>query len=103
MSSIRRGDTVEVISGRDRGKRGKVLSRFTSSDRLLVQGVHFVKKAMRRTQEAPQGGIQQVEASIHLSNCVLVCPRCHKKSRVRKEKRADGKRVRLCKKCGEEL
>ena len=99
----RRDDTIEVVTGRDRGKKGKVLSVLTEKDRIFVQGINFMKKALRPTKDNPKGGIHQVEGSIHVSNVRLICPRCNKPTRVRGEKRKDGKRVRVCRKCGEEL
>ena len=98
----RRDDQIVVVTGRDKGKKGKVLSVLTDKGRIYVQGIHFVKKALRPTKDNPKGGIHQVEGSIHISNVQLICPRCNKPTRIRREKRKDGKRVRICKKCGEE-
>lgn len=99
---IRKGDKVEVITGKDKGKQGVVLRGVPERERVLVEGVNMVKKAMRPTQQNPQGGIISKEASIHVSNVMLVCPSCGKPTRV-SVKRVDGKRVRVCKKCGADI
>ena len=91
--TIRKGDTVKVIAGKDRGKTGKVLRSVPEKSRVVVEKVNMVKKAMRPTQANPQGGISTVEAPIHVSNVMLVCPR----------RREDGKLVRVCKKCGKDI
>ena len=88
--TIRKGDTVKVIAGKDRGKTGKVLRSVPEKSRVVVEKVNMVKKAMRPTQANPQGGISTVEAPIHVSNVMLVCPKC-------------GKPVRHCKKCGKDI
>ena len=101
--TIRRDDNVLVIAGREKGKKGKVLQVRLDSDRLIIQGVNFMKKALRPSRDFPQGGVQQVEGSLHISNVKLICPRCNNPTRAHRIKRADGKRVRVCKKCKEEL
>ena len=80
--TIRKGDTVKVIAGKDRGKTGKVLRSVPEKSRVVVEKVNMVKKAMRPTQANPQGGISTVEAPIHVSNVMLVCPKCGKGTRV---------------------
>ncbi|MBI2871544.1 MAG: 50S ribosomal protein L24 [Candidatus Omnitrophica bacterium] len=102
-SFVRRDDLVQILSGRDKGKKGKILQVMPAKARVVVQGIHFVKRAMRPSKDFPQGGIQTIEGSIHISNVVLVCPRCSKGTRARRERRPDGNRVRVCKKCGEEV
>jgi large subunit ribosomal protein L24 len=103
MLTVRRDDTVKVISGRDKGKKGKVLRVVQASDRILVQGIHFVKKAMRPSKDNPQGGIHQVETTVHISNVMVVCPQCNKPSRVGRKRQKDGKLARICKKCKGEV
>ena len=96
--NIKKGDKVLVIAGKDKGKEATVLRALPSTQRVVVEGVAVVKKAMRPTQQNPQGGITTVEAPIHVSNVMLVCPQCNKATRVN-IKREDGKKVRICKKC----
>ena len=100
--NIRKGDKVEVITGKDKGKQGVVLRGIPQDERVLVEGVNMVKKAMRPTQQNPQGGIITKAAPIHVSNVMLVCPSCGKPTRVA-NKRVDGKKVRGCKKCGADI
>lgn len=80
--TIRKGDTVKVIAGKDRGKTGKVLRSVPEKSRVVVEKVNMVKKAMRPTQATPRGGISTVEAPIHVSNVMLVCPSCGEATRV---------------------
>ena len=97
--SIKKGDKVEVLSGKDRGKQGVVLRAIPKAGKVVVEGVAIVKKAVKPTQANQQGGIVSQEAAIDASNVNLVCPECGKRTRVGHEK--DGKnKLRLCKKCG---
>lgn len=98
---IKKGDQVVVISGKDEGAKGKVLKVFRSENRVIVEGVRFIKKHARRTQKNPQGGIEEREAPIHISNVMLVCPKCGKPTRVGFHFLEDGTKVRVCKKCHE--
>jgi len=98
---IKKGDTVEVISGKDRGKRGEVLKVIPKKDRVIVEGVNIVHRHVTPTQDMPQGGIIENEAPIHVSNVQLVCPRCDEMTRVGAERLDDGTKVRKCKKCDE--
>jgi large subunit ribosomal protein L24 len=98
---LRKGDTVKVIAGKDLGKTGKVLRVIPEKNRLVVEGVNFVKKHARRTREDRAGGIHEVESTIHASNVMLVCPKCRKTTRVGAKILADGSKVRVCRKCGE--
>ena len=100
--SIKKGDKVEVLSGKDRGKQGVVLRAIPKAGKVVVEGVAIVKKAVKPTQANQQGGIVSQEAAIDASNVNLVCPECGKRTRVGHEK--DGKnKLRICKKCGAEL
>lgn len=101
--NIKKGDTVLVLSGKDKGKEGVVLLAFPQKERVVVEKVNVVKKAMRPTQQNPQGGIMSIEAPIHVSNVMLVCPECKKASRVSKRVNEAGKKVRVCKKCGKDI
>jgi len=100
---VKRGDTVLVIAGKDRGKKGKVLRVFPAKSTVLVEGVNIVKKHMRPTPELQQGGIIDREAPLHASNVQLICSRCGKPARTGNKMLADGRAVRYCKKCGETL
>ncbi len=98
---IRRGDTVEVVRGRDKGMRGEVLRVLPKEDRVVVQGVAIRKKHQRQVQAGGRTmnpGIIQFEAPIHISNVMLVCPKCDQPTRVGIQ-RQDGERHRVCKKC----
>ena len=100
-SHVRRGDTVGVIAGRERGKRGKVLRVIPSTGRVLVEKVNMVKKHQRPTQKLRQGGIIEREGSIHLSNVMLVDPTGDRPTRIGMRALADGKKVRVARKSGE--
>ena len=97
--SVKKGDQVEVLSGKDKGKRGEVIVALPSEGKVVVRGVAVVKKAQRPTQANQQGGIVEKEAAIDVSNVALVCPTCGKATRVGHAEE-DGKKVRVCKKCG---
>lgn len=101
--SIKKGDKVKVLSGKDKGKEGVVLRAFPQKQRVVVEKVNLIKKAIRPTQQNPQGGISTMEAPIHVSNAMLVCPQCKEATRVSKRVDDDGKRVRVCKKCGKDI
>jgi large subunit ribosomal protein L24 len=100
---VTKGDLVKIITGDDRGKIGRVLKVQANEGRVLVEGVHFVKRHTRRIRQDQQGGILEKEAPIHASNVMVVCPKCDKITSVGKRSMASGKRVRTCKHCGEIL
>jgi large subunit ribosomal protein L24 len=100
---VRRGDTVGVIAGRERGKRGKVLHVLTDKGRVVVEHVNMIKKHQRPTQKLRQGGIIEREGPLALSNVLVVCPRCDKPSRTGMKILSDGRKVRSCKRCGEAI
>ncbi|HHW39839.1 MAG TPA: 50S ribosomal protein L24 [Syntrophomonadaceae bacterium] len=97
---VRKGDTVLVLTGKNAGKRGKVLQVFPSAQRVIVEGVNVVKRHSRPTRSLPQGGIIEKEAPIASSNVMLVCTKCNQPTRIAK-KLVDNKYYRACKKCGE--
>ncbi len=99
--SIRRNDTVLVIAGKEKGKRGKVLVVLPSSGRVIVERVNFIKRHQRPTQKVRQGGIIEREGSLHASNVMLVCGKCDKATRTGTQILADGRRARVCRRCGE--
>ena len=98
---VRRGDTVAVIAGKERGKRGKVLRVLTADGRVLIEHVNMIKKHQRPTQKLRQGGIIEREGPLALSNVLLVCGRCDKPVRTGIKVLADGRKLRVCKQCGE--
>ena len=100
---IRRGDTVMVLTGRERGKRGKVLRVMPVAGRVLVEHVNMIKKHQRPTQKLRQGGIIEREGPLALSNVLVVCPRCDKPSRTGVKILTDGRKVRTCRRCGESV
>jgi large subunit ribosomal protein L24 len=99
---IKKGDTVYVNAGNDKGKTGKVLSVIPSKDRAIVEGVNMVKKHTKPNSKQPQGGIVEQEAGIHISNLQLIDPKSGKPTRVG-YKMVDDKKVRYAKKSGEEV
>ena len=101
MNKIKKNDVVYVLTGRDRGKTGKVFRIFPKKDRALVEGINYVKKHARKTKTNQQGGIVQKESSINLSNLALFCKTCNKHARVGINVLADGTRARYCKRCKE--
>ena len=99
---VKKGDTVKVISGKDKGKTGVVLTALPKKDRVLVEGVNIIKKHTKPNQANPQGGIVSQEAAIHVSNVMVVDPKSGEPTRVG-YKMEDGKKVRVAKKSGEKL
>jgi large subunit ribosomal protein L24 len=102
MRNVRKNDTVEVQTGDDAGKRGRVLRVFPAERRVVVEGVHVVTKHLRKSTQSPLGARMKREAPLALGNVLVVCPRCDRGVRVRHEVRPEGK-VRLCRRCGEVL
>jgi len=100
--TIRKGDKVQVIAGKDKGKEGRVLAAMPTKQRVVVEGVNRVKKHTRPTQKQPQGGIVEIDGTIHVSNVMLICPNCAQPTRVAR-RREDGIRLRVCKKCEKEI
>ena len=97
---VKKGDTVVVLSGKDKGKQGKIVQAMPKKDKVVVEGVNQVKRHTKPSQASPQGGIITKEAPLHVSKVMLVCPACNKPTRIAK-KEVNGKHVRACKKCGE--
>jgi len=100
---VKKGDKVVVLSGKDKGKEGEILRAIPSTQRVVVEKVNMIKKTIRPSQQNPQGGITTVEGSIHASNVMLICPECKKPTRTKSGKNADGKKVRVCKKCNKNI
>lgn len=106
--NIKAGDEVLVIAGKDRShkgrqRRGKVLEVRPKEDRVVVEGINIIKKAMRQTQQMRQAGIVQQPGPMHVSNVMLVCPNCDAATRVAHRRTAEGKGVRVCKKCRKDI
>jgi large subunit ribosomal protein L24 len=100
---VHREDTVLILTGKDRGKKGRVIRLFTKTEKALVEKINMVKRHTRPTQQMPQGGILEKEAPVAISNLQVVCGKCQKPTRVAHKVLANGQKVRACKKCGEIL
>jgi large subunit ribosomal protein L24 len=98
---LRKEDTVQVITGKDKGKRGRVLKILRDKDRLVVEGLNIVKKARKRRNQQDRGGIVEIEAPLHSSNVMIVCKKCGP-TRIGYKLEGETK-LRVCKKCGEVL
>lgn len=98
---VKKGDVVMVITGKNAGKKGKVLEVIPKKDRIVVEGVNVVKRHTRPTQKMPQGGIVEKEAPFASSNAMIFCSKCNNPRRINKELMANGKKIRVCSKCGE--
>ena len=99
--NIRKNDTVVVIAGKDRGKRGKVRLALPDKDRVIVDGLNMIKRHSRARRAARQAGIIELEAPIHVSNVMLVCEKCGNPTRISFRFLDDGKKVRICNSCQE--
>jgi len=98
---LRKEDTVEIIAGKDKGKRGRILKILRDKDRVVVEGANIVKKAQKRRRQQDRGGIIEIEAALHSSNVMIVCKKCGP-TRVGYKMEGDAK-TRICRKCGEAL
>ncbi len=100
QTPIRRNDSVQVITGKDRGKKGRVLRVIAEKNRLVVEGINFVKRHTRPNPgKGIKGGILEREAPLHASNVQLVCPECSAPTRIGHKVLEDGRKVRICRKC----
>ena len=99
---VKKGDTVVVLSGKDKGKQGKVLGTIPSEDKVVVEGINMVTCHLRPRKQGETGGIVQREAALYASKVQVVCPKCRKGTRVA-HKIENGKKSRVCKHCGAEL
>ena len=98
---IRKNDDVLVTAGKDKGKKGKVRFAYPKDDRVLVEGVNFIKKHARATGQVKQAGIIEREAPINVSDVMLICSKCNKPTRVGSRILGDGKKARFCHQCNE--
>ena len=99
--NIRKNDNVEVIAGKDKGKKGRVRFVYPKKNRILVEGVNFIKMHSRARAQVRQAGIIEREAPIDISNVMLVCSRCNQPVRVGYRRLDDNRRVRICRSCSE--
>ncbi|HRR56355.1 MAG TPA: 50S ribosomal protein L24 [Acidobacteriota bacterium] len=101
MLHVKKNDQVRVLAGKDRGRTGRVLRVFPEKSRAVVENINTIRRHTRpNPQRNIQGGIVEREAPIHLSNLQVVCPECGRPSRVGYQNLADGRKVRICKRCG---
>ena len=99
---IKKGDTVQVLSGNDKGKTGEVLEVMPKQEKVVVKGVNIRKKHIKPRKQGDEGGIIPVEVAIHTSKVNVVCSKCNKPARIGYKVEKDGK-VRICKRCGTEI
>ncbi|NMP22009.1 50S ribosomal protein L24 [Sulfobacillus harzensis] len=100
---VKKGDTVRVLAGRDKGKEGQIIQAMPKENRVIVEKVNLVKRHQRPTPDIPEGGIITKEAPIHVSNVMLICKSCKKPTRIAHKFLYNGKKVRACKHCGATL
>ena len=101
--SIKKNDLVVVLSGKDKGKQGKILEVMPKSGKVIVEKVNVVSRHTKPRKQGEEGGIIQKEAAIYASKVMRVCPKCNKATRPAHKLLADGKKVCVCKKCGAEI
>ena len=99
---IKKGDTIQVLSGNDKGKKGEVLEVLPKTEKVVVKGVNVRKKHVKPKKQNQEGGILSIECPIHMSKVNVVCPKCNKPTRIGVKMEKDEK-VRVCKKCGAKL
>ena len=100
---IRKGDLVQIVTGAGKGQQGRVVHADSDRSQVVVQNQNYIWKHVRRTQKNPQGGRLQKEAPIHVSNVRVVCPACAELTRLKSGVSEEGARVRVCRKCNEEV
>ncbi|MFH0933034.1 MAG: 50S ribosomal protein L24 [Nitrospirota bacterium] len=98
---IKKNDTVVIITGREKGKKGRVISVFPSEDKLLIEKINIIKRHMKPSKKYTQGGIIEKEAPLHISKVMLLCPKCGKPTRIGNTVLSEGKKARACKRCRE--
>lgn len=101
--NIRKNDTILVIAGEERGKKGKIRLALPKDDRVIVEGINMIKRHTKARGGVRQAGIIEREAPLHISNVMLVCDKCGKPSRIKIKFLEDGKKVRMCRRCNEVL
>jgi large subunit ribosomal protein L24 len=100
---IKKGDMVIVTAGKELGKTGKILHVIPGKNRALVEKINIVKRHQRPTQQSQEGGIMELENPLHMSNLMFLCGKCEKGVRIGKKTLEDGRKVRICRSCGEEI
>ncbi|HDQ03654.1 MAG TPA: 50S ribosomal protein L24 [Deltaproteobacteria bacterium] len=100
LNKFKKGDMVKVLSGKDKGKTGKVLKTIPDRERIVIEKINIVKRH-RRPDQKSKGGVLEKESSIHVSQVGLMCSKCNTPVRIRSKKLEDGKKVRICVKCGD--
>ena len=98
---IRKNDTVQVATGKDKGKKGKVRFAYPKDEKVIVEGINYIKRHTRAKRQVRQAGIIELEAPIHISNLMLLCNKCDKPTRVGFSFLEDGRKVRICRSCHE--
>lgn len=101
--NVKKDDLVKILAGKDKGKTGRVLKAFPAKERVIVEGVNMMKKHQRPDRMNPQGGIVEMEAPIHVSNVMVMCPNCKEASRIGHKLLNDGTKARYCKKCAQTI
>jgi len=99
--NLKKDDIVQVLSGKEKGKKGKILALFPESGKVTIEKLNMLKRHMKSDGKSRQAGIVEKEGSIHISNVLVVCDKCGKGVRVKRKKLEDGKRVRVCRRCEE--
>ncbi len=99
--NIHKDDNVLVITGKDKGKKGKVRFAYPRKQQIIVEGINFIKKHSKARGAVRQAGIIDLEAPLHVSNVMYLCAKCNKPARIGMQKLEDGRRVRFCRSCGE--
>ena len=99
--NLKKDDIVQVVTGKEKGKKGKVLTFFPESGTVTIEKLNMLKRHMKSDGKSRQAGIIEKEGSIHMSNVLIVCDKCGKGVRIKRKKLEDGKRVRVCRKCEE--
>jgi large subunit ribosomal protein L24 len=98
---IKKEDTVQVMTGSEKGKKGRVLAVLPAKQKVLIERIRMIKRHMKPSKQYQQGGIIEKEAPMHISNVMIVCPKCEKPTRIGALLLENGKKVRVCKKCKE--
>lgn len=98
---VRKNDTVLVIAGKDKGKKGKVRFSHPKDDKVVIEGINFIKKHAKAKGQTRQAGIIELEAPVHISNIMLLCNKCNRPTRIGFQFLEDGKKVRICRSCRE--
>jgi large subunit ribosomal protein L24 len=102
-SNIRKDDKVKILTGKDKGKIGKVLKVDRKKERVLVENINMITRHVRPSAQNRQGGMVKSEAAVHLSNVMLMCNKCMTPVRIKMKYLEDGKKVRVCRKCSENI